>query len=330
MTHFLKQTDGTVRTPSTSGRPSRRRLLLWLAGAVCLLAAAVAGLDHWLPYMLLSHHKFSVDPHPKILDEYGAAVEPVEFTTNDGVAIRGWFIPALAGRPAPTLIVLHTLGRTRQDMLEFALPLWREGFNLALIDLRGHGESGGDFFTYGAHEWRDVAGLLDWLERRPDGAGRHVAVVGASAGGAVAIAAAARDRRIRAVATVGCFADLRAVAAHQASWLPDFWLRRALARAERLADFRLEEASPEQLIREVRCPVLVAHGDADRYVPYDCAGRLHAAAGSERKELYPIPGADHATMFALGGDALRARIARLVRETATETLNMQHATPNTQ
>jgi uncharacterized protein len=210
--------------------------------------------------------------------------------------------------------VLHTLGRTRQDMLEFALPLWRDGFNLALIDMRGHGESGGEFFTYGAREWRDVEGLLDWLVKRSDGAGDRVAVLGASAGGAVAISAAAHDRRIRAVATIGCFADLRTAAAHQASWLPGFWLRRALAKAERLADFRLDEASPERLIREVRCPVLFAHGNADGYVPFENARRIYAAAGSPRKELFEIPGADHTTMFAKGGDQLRARIASLARD----------------
>jgi alpha-beta hydrolase superfamily lysophospholipase len=299
----------------------RRRVLLWIGGIVLVLAAAALALDHWLPYMLLSHYKFSVDPRPKILDEYGAATEPIEFVTGDGVPIRGWFIPAPPGRdgrPAATLMVLHTLGRTRQDMLEFTLPFWRDGFSLALIDLRGHGESGGEFFTYGAHEWRDVAGLLDWLARRPDGAGERVAVLGASSGGAVAIAAAARDRRIRAVATIDCFADLRTIAAHQARWLPGFWLRRALAKAERLAEFRVEDASPERLARELRCPLLVAHGTADSYVPFEEGQRLYAAAGSPRKEFYEIQGAGHATMFAKGGDALRARISVLFREAAAE------------
>ena len=307
----------------TPAKPSRwrRRLIFGLAGAVFLLAAAALALDHWLPYMLLSHYKFSVDPHPKILDEHGATTEPIEFITQDGVPIRGWFIPAPPardGRPAITMIVLHTLGRTRQDMLEFTLPFRRDGFNLALIDLRGHGESGGELFTYGAHEWRDVQGLLDWLARRPDGAGERVAVLGASSGGAVAIAAAVRDRRIRAVATIDSFADLRTVAAHQASWLPGFWLRRALAKAEHLADFRIEDASPERLACELRCPLLVAHGTADSYVPFEEGQRLYAAAGSPRKEFYEIQGAGHATMFALGGDALRARIVSLVREAMAE------------
>lgn len=304
-----------------TGLIRRRSWLRWLAPAVLLLLAAAAlALDHWLPYMLLSHYKFGVEARPKILDDYGAAAETVEFTTSDGVKIRGWFIPARPSpmdrpaAPAPTIIVLHTLGRTRQDMLEFSLPLWREGFNLALIDLRGHGESGGEFFTYGCHEWRDVTGLLDWLERRGGGVGDRVAVLGVSAGGGVAVAAAARDRRIRALAEVACFADLRTMAARQAPWLPEWWLRRALAKAERLADFRVDEASPERQIRAVTCPTLIAHGTADGYVPFDDAKRLHAAAGSARKELYGIPGADHATMFRLGGDELRRRIAATVKE----------------
>jgi pimeloyl-ACP methyl ester carboxylesterase len=96
--------------------------------------------------------------------------------------------------------------------------------------------------------------------------------------------------------------------------LPDFWLRRGLAKAERLADFRVDEVSPERQIRAVGCPTLIAHGTADRYVPFSDAKRLYAAAGSPRKEIYEIDGADHGTMFRLGGDRLRERIARMVRE----------------
>ena len=78
-------------------RSRRRRLAIFLSAAALVLVIVVLALDHWLPYMLLAHYKFSVEAHPKVLDEYGATAEPVEFTTSDGVPIRGWFIPAPAG-----------------------------------------------------------------------------------------------------------------------------------------------------------------------------------------------------------------------------------------
>ncbi len=263
--------------------------------------------------MLLDHHKFEVEAEPAIFREYGAAPERISFTTDDGVAIAGWYFPAAEKKKAPTLIVLHTLGRTRADVLEFALPLWKKGLNLALIDMRGHGESGGRFFTYGYHEWRDVTGLVDWLEARPDGSADRVAVVGVSAGGAVAIAAAARDTRIKALVSFASFADLGEVIEHQHPWLPGFWRRRALRKAEKLAGFEVAETSPLSNIAEVKCPVLLVHGDADQYVPCADAGRLFERA-PEPKELYSIPGADHANMFAKGGQELSDKISAFVKE----------------
>ncbi|MHC4201474.1 MAG: alpha/beta hydrolase [Planctomycetota bacterium] len=292
----------------TAGAPRRRRWRYAIA-AVVLLAAVFIGLDQWLPYMLLSHHKFSVDPHPAILDDYGATVERISFVTGDGVAISGWFIPTGPGSRGEvvTLVVLHTLGRTRQDMLQFSLPLWKKGCNLALIDMRGHGESGGKYFTYGHHEWHDVVGLVDYLEQRNDGSASNVVVMGASAGGAVAIAAAARDSRIKGLVSIASFADLSRTIRHQASWLPEFWLRRAMRKAERIGGFEIGRTSPVEDIRKVASPVLIVHGAEDTYVPYEDAEELYDGAAGE-KELFAIPAADHATMFSRGGEQLTDRI----------------------
>lgn len=314
----MTSSERESRLPPTVVALPRKRGRRWLryvmlSGVIVLLALVI--LDHWLPYMLLSHYKFSVDPHPAILDEHKASCEPIEFTTSDGLVIRGWFIPATVrtDRASPTIIVLHTLGGTRADMLTFSLPLAREGFNLALIDMRGHGESGGEFFTYGYHEWRDVQGLLDWLGQRKDRAGESVAILGASAGGVVAIHSAAHDRRIKALITIGAFADLERIAEHQASWLPSWWLRRTLRKAEVLGAFSVAETSPSEKIRAVVYPTLIAHGDADVFVPFEDGKALFSFAGVDHKVFYAIPGADHVRMFA-DGDALRKRIAELVRE----------------
>jgi dipeptidyl aminopeptidase/acylaminoacyl peptidase len=299
-----------------SPKPEPRRRRKWvIAGAILLvlLALGAAGLDHWLPYMLLSHYKFAVDPAPPILGRYGAEAERLSFKTSDGLTIRGWFIAApkkTLAKPT-TLIVLHTLGRTRQEMLEFSLPLWQRGFNLAMIDMRGHGESDAEFFTYGYHEWRDVVGLIDWLEKREGVAADRIALLGASAGGAVAISAAARDRRVKALVSIASFADLEEMIVRRSPWLPACWRGRAIGKAERMADFKVREVSPEKMAREVKCPVFVAHGDLDVNAPYAHAERIFAAAMGPKK-LYRIRGADHDSMFARGGDQLRAAIAEFV------------------
>jgi uncharacterized protein len=262
--------------------------------------------DRWLPYSLLSHHKYTVEAHPAILDRYRANAETFTFTTGDRVDISGWFIPAKSPSKQ-TLVILHTRGGTRQDTLEFGLPLWQAGFNLAVIDLRGHGNSGGKYFTFGYHEWQDVSGLIDYLEARQDGSATDVTLIGISAGGAVAVSAAARDPRIKRLVTIASFADLGETIQQQVPWLPEFWRIRAIQEAEHIGQFEVKATSPIHEIQKVKCPVLIVHGAEDRYIPLENGKKLFESATS-RKEFYAIAGASHENMLQPGGPELKKRI----------------------
>jgi uncharacterized protein len=128
-----------------------------MLGVGSILVAITVGVNTWvptqvLPYMLLSHQNFPVENQPKVLEQFGAKAETIRSQSRDGVETVGWWIPTATPKRSPTLIVLHNLGGTRQDNLARMLPLWQKGINLLLLDLREHGESGGEFCTYGFHE----------------------------------------------------------------------------------------------------------------------------------------------------------------------------------
>ena len=145
-------------------------------------------IDNWLPYALLSHYNYPVDSKPAIFQEFSAKVENINFTTTDSIDISGWWIPSPKNPSEnPTLIVLHSLGGTRQDFLKFNLPIWEQGFNLAVIDMRSHGKSGGEYFTYGFHERKDVSQLIDFLENYHKDESQNIALMGISAGRAINI-----------------------------------------------------------------------------------------------------------------------------------------------
>jgi len=255
-------------------------------------------IDNWLPYSLISHHNRSVASQPDRFEEYGLSPQQITYTSESDISIRGWFIPgdADAAHGKKTVIILHGLGATRQDMLEFGLLFQQKGYNLALIDLRSHGESGGAFFTYGYHEWKDVVGLLDWLDTHQPMAVEDVTLIGVSVGGAVAIPAAANDDRIDRLITIATFADLEETIQAQSAWLPNAWRNRGINRAESLAKFDVALTSPAQTIQQVDVPVLIVHGEADGYIPFENGQQLYAAANPP-KTLYSIPGADHADVL---------------------------------
>jgi uncharacterized protein len=290
------------------------KVVRWvLGGAAVLVAGGVAygaiNFENNLSYMLLSHQNFPVEAQPAVLKEFGATAEVIDFASRDqGLKIQGWWIPAQANRG--TLIVLHGLGATRQDHLRWALPLWRSGFNLVLIDLREHGGSAGEFFTYGFHEWQDVAGVIDTLEARKLGAG-PIVVLGISAGGSVAVSAAAHDQRIAGLITIGAFADLSQTIERQTPWLSSGMRSRGMRRAETMAQFDIAQASPQTLIAQVKGPKLIMHGQLDDYIPFQ-DGEVLFAAATGQKALYPIPGANHATMLSVDRDRVRQTIVDFV------------------
>ena len=271
-------------------------------------------IDNWLPYALLSHYNYPVDSQPAIFKQFNAKIEEISFITDDNVNISGWWIPS-PNNPSenPTLIVLHSLGGTRQDFLKFNLPIWQQGLNLALIDMRSHGDSGGKYFTYGFHERRDISQLIDFLEKHHKDESKKIAVMGISAGGASAISSAAYDKRIQALITISAFADLNNPIAKQVPRLPSLWRKRAITRAKEIAKFNIEEISPIKQIAKVTCPILIVHGTEDKYVPFANGEKLYNAV-KEEKVFYGVEGGNHSTVLDTGGKALQNKIVEFVAD----------------
>jgi uncharacterized protein len=247
-------------------------------------------LDSALPYMLIDHANRPVAPRSQLWSI--AKTEPLTVTSSDGTTLSGWWVPRSGA--TKTIILLHSLGGNREDLSTFAEPIWLAGFNLVMLDLRSHGMSAGRYFTYGFQEWQDVQAAIDDVNSKQPN--QSFSILGVSAGGTVAIAAAAHDSRIEKVVTIGTFADLGQTIEAQVQWLPGPWRQRAIARAEALARFSVAQTSARQWIVAVKVPVMIAHGDADRYIPLSNGEQLFAAA-QEPKLFYKIPGVGHDSML---------------------------------
>ena len=108
------------------------------------------------------------------------------FVLDDaGVSLRGWMMEASERRG--TVVLLHGLGDSRVSMLARAQFLRRAGYSSLLYDSRAHGESGGEWVTFGALESEDLRSVLRW--RREQHPGEPIAVIGTSLGGASAVVA---------------------------------------------------------------------------------------------------------------------------------------------
>jgi uncharacterized protein len=215
--------------------------------------------------------------------------ESFEVPVEDFV-LKGWW--AKAQLPRRGLVVwLHGVGDNK-DSAEGLVERWtKKGFDVAAYDSRGHGSSGGKLCTYGYFEKDDVKRVLDVLAKAGADADRTV-LMGFSMGAAIALQAAPLDGRVRAVAALAPFAELRTAATRAAPfWMGAGSVRHAFELAENEAHFHLDDVAPVKT--HVAVPLLLVHGKRDGKLPPADSEAILAAASSRDKQLLVVDDADH-------------------------------------
>jgi len=73
----------------------------------------------------------------------------------------------------PSLLMRQPYGRDIASTVVYAHPVWfaRRGYNVVIQDVRGRGESEGEFYPF-RHEAKDGAETIAWLRARPESNGR--------------------------------------------------------------------------------------------------------------------------------------------------------------
>ncbi len=209
---------------------------------------------------------------------------------GDGVELRGWFFPAM-GPAQGTVIYLHGRNQNRDTSVVLAHRLVPLGYNVLAYDSRAHGTSGGRYTTFGYYEKRDVSRAIDFLGVD------HVVLAGVSLGAAVAIQSAAEDPRVAGVVAISSFSSLEEVVRDRLPrFIPEGQIRGAFRVVESRARMRVKDVDAVHAASHVEVPVLLLHGDLDRFTPLAHAERIYRALGGPR-ELVEIPGAGHSDVL---------------------------------
>lgn len=121
-------------------------------------------------------------------------------TTVDGHTISYQIFASSPGSPA--IILLHMLGRTRTDWDSVAKWLQGKGYTVMTLDLRGHGQSTGNWEEFTPEDFNkmtlDVAAVKSVLQHQKADVTR-LAIIGASIGANIALNYAVKDSDVKTV-----------------------------------------------------------------------------------------------------------------------------------
>lgn len=188
------------------------------------------------------------------------AFEDVRIVTADGETLRGWFVavPDSVG----TAALFHGNAGTISHRIGW-LPMFRNlRLSSLLFDYRGYGASSGRPTESGTYA--DADAVWNYLTATRGVPASRIVLIGESLGGAIAAQLAAR-RNPGALVLHSAFTSVPDLGAELYPILPVRWLARF-------------DYGTLSFLREVNCPVLVAHSRDDDIVPFGHGLRLFAAA----------------------------------------------------
>ena len=291
----------------------RRGLGAWVGR---IAAAALGG---YLGYVSIEGSRRLVRPGRRSLEaldgapaspaDIGLAYEDVRFTTDDGVSLSGWLIPA-ARETRSAVILMHGFAGTRLPDLPEYVPWLQRWHHVLQFDFRGHGASGDAPVALGSLARHDVPAAVRFMESRGFG---PMALMGISLGASVGVLAGG-DVPVAAVVADAAFAQLHHPIGNRMRL--DRYPLAALGSRLIVAAATLRTRDPlvEPVSRVSRIAprgLLVIAPRDDRLIDYRQSLKLYEAA-REPKELYIVDGAGHSYAHAVGGAEYERRVLDFV------------------
>ena len=236
------------------------------------------------------------------------------FKTKDNVKLNGWFLPSEGSEK--TIILMHGWSMNKGDIFDKTTFLHSLGYNLFYFDFRGTGESGG-ISSVGYKETKDLQAAIDYLHHTQPDACKEIGIYGISMGAAIGIYHTAKKGGIKCIVTESPYYSYEVVVARWAwihkkiPYFPFVWL--ALKFAKKHFKINPEYYSPSKNIADVKVPIFFIYGRNDALVPIINARKLLNKV-NKPKDLWVIPGAEHAKCAETGGKEYQKRISQFFKK----------------
>lgn len=240
---------------------------------------------------------------------------PINVTTKDSIKIKGYWIKSDSINAKSAIIFVHGIGGCKEHFLNLSKNLSQMGIESILIDSRAHGKSGGEFCTYGYKEKSDISSVIDFIKEKNDTI--PIGIWGNSMGGAIAIQALEYEQRIEFGIIESTFTSLEEIVYdYQKSYTYGIGLKPlcnlSLNEAGKLADFNPDLVSPITSVKNIKQPILIAHGTKDKNIKFEYGKMLFENLKSIDKEFIAIENGGHFDLSEKGGDKYQNSITQFL------------------
>ena len=222
--------------------------------------------------------------------------EDMWINSDDGLKLHAMLLKNGEGKKL--VIAAHGFRSSAKRDFAACLPYFYEkGFSFLFIDQRAHGESEGEYITYGAYERYD---LLRWINRAIEtlGADTEILLHGVSMGASAVLMASGLElpKNVKGIIADSGFVSPYDIFVHvldrsfHAKPFPLMYLAGIIEKHKAKFDFKGVSTIDAMVVNTI--PVLFVHGEDDDFVPIDMTEANYEFCKAE-KYIVRVKGARH-------------------------------------
>ena len=247
------------------------------------------------------------------------APQQLTMMSHDGLKLQSYIFT----QPEQTnrwIFAVHGYTGSVRQMTRWNRQLYELGYNIFAPDLRGHGNSEGDYYGMG---WLDQQDLHDWLDillqQHPDA---QVTLYGVSMGASAVLNFASESpQQVDTVIADSGFTSVDTIfetQLHNILHLPSFPIMNAANTVSKLRiglDF--SEASTVERVKDISIPTFYIHGGDDTFVPVDNAYTLAEATTAEH-DIWVVDAANHGEAVKVEPDLYREKVSHFIETSSLQ------------
>lgn len=195
------------------------------------------------------------------------------------------------------VIVVHGYMCQGKDMVSQAKEFYKRGYNVLIVDLRGHGKSEGNYIGMGWPDRLDVINWSNYIIQQNNSC--KIILYGVSMGAATVMMATGEKLPTNVkLAIEDCgYSSIWEEFKGQLKTLFNLHTFPVLNAANTVCKIRagydIKAGASVEQVKKSKTPTLFIHGDQDKFVPFEMLNKVYENASCEKEKLI-IEGATHA------------------------------------